>query len=186
MNIIRSTLLTQSAAMASRGRGSVSKYRKKLNLGLTAGPVDHVVVPPIDGFHADAVLAQRDDHHSLGEIPSGPRAIVPEPHTNILRPRLGPGVLPAGRLAAAVYSRALDLVKLDDKLHTNISRNILPRSRRREQPRALVRPRPLRAHQRRETSIKIREGVRRRPQAHAVPIRIDEGQVGQSAEEDAQ
>ena len=32
--------------MASRGRGSVSKYRKKLNLGLTAGPVDHVVVPP--------------------------------------------------------------------------------------------------------------------------------------------
>ena len=64
------------------------KYRKKLNLGLTAGPVDHVVVPPIDGFHADAVLAQRDDHHSLGEIPSGPRAIVPEPHTNILRPRL--------------------------------------------------------------------------------------------------
>ena len=28
------------------GRGSVSKYRKKLNLGLTAGPVDHVVVPP--------------------------------------------------------------------------------------------------------------------------------------------
>ena len=74
--------------MAPRGRGSVSKYRKKLNLGLTAGPVDHVVVPPIDGFHADAVLAQRDDHHSLGEIPSGPRAIVPEPHTNILRPRL--------------------------------------------------------------------------------------------------
>ena len=64
------------------------KYRKKLNLGLTTGPVDHVVVPPIDGFHADAVLAQRDDHHSLGEIPSGPRAIVPEPHTNILRPRL--------------------------------------------------------------------------------------------------
>ena len=42
------------------------KYRKKLNLGLTTGPVDHVVVPPIDGFHADAVLAQRDDHHSLG------------------------------------------------------------------------------------------------------------------------
>ena len=74
--------------MASRGRNSVSKYRKKLNLGLTAGSVDHVVVPPIDGFHADAVLAQRDDHHSLGEIPSGPRAIVPEPHANILRPRL--------------------------------------------------------------------------------------------------
>ena len=68
------------AATASR--------RKKLNLGLAASPVDHVVVPPIDGFHADAVLAQRDDHHSLGEIPSGPRAIVPEPHTNILRPRL--------------------------------------------------------------------------------------------------
>ena len=67
---------------------STRKFRKKLNLGLTAGPVDHVVVPPIDGFHADAVLAQRDDHHSLGEIPSGPRAIVPEPHTNILRPRL--------------------------------------------------------------------------------------------------
>ena len=67
---------------------SVSSVGKKLNLGLTAGPVDHVVVPPIDGFHADAVLAQRDDHHSLGEIPSGPRAIVPEPHTNILRPRL--------------------------------------------------------------------------------------------------
>ena len=89
MNINRTlNFLTQSAAMASRGRGSVSKYRKKLNLGLTAGPVDHVVVPPIDGFHADAVLAQRDDHHSLGEIPSGPRAIVPEPHTNILRPRL--------------------------------------------------------------------------------------------------
>ena len=64
------------------------KYRKKLNLGLTTGPVDHVVVPPIDGLHADAVLAQRDDHHSLGEIPSGPRAIVPEPHTNILCPRL--------------------------------------------------------------------------------------------------
>ena len=54
----------------------MSKYRKKLNLGLAAGPVDHVVVPPIDGFHADAVLAQRDDHHPLGEIPSGPRAIV--------------------------------------------------------------------------------------------------------------
>ena len=67
---------------------SVSSVGKKLNLGLTAGPVDHVVVPPIDGFHADAVLAQRDDHHSLGEIPSGPRAIVPEPHANILRPRL--------------------------------------------------------------------------------------------------
>ena len=67
---------------------STRKFRKKLNLGLTAGPVDHVVVPPIDGFHADAVLAQRDDHHSLGEIPSGPRAIVPEPHANILRPRL--------------------------------------------------------------------------------------------------
>ena len=47
-----------------------------------------MVVPPIDGFHADAVLAQRDDHHSLGEIPSGPRAIVPEAHANILRPRL--------------------------------------------------------------------------------------------------
>ena len=67
---------------------STRKFGKKLNLGLTAGPVDHVVVPPIDGLHADAVLAQRDDHHSLGEIPSGPRAIVPEPHTNILRPRL--------------------------------------------------------------------------------------------------
>ena len=86
------------------GRGSVSKYRKKLNLGLTAGPVDHVVVPPIDGFHADAVLAQRDDHHSLGEIPSGPRAIVPEPHTNILRPRLSSGTEVIARLFGGTAS----------------------------------------------------------------------------------
>ena len=50
---------------------SDEECRKKLNLGLAAGPVDHVVVPPIDGFHADAVLAQwqsaslPDDHMGL-------------------------------------------------------------------------------------------------------------------------
>ena len=72
----------------------------------------------------------------------------------------GHGVLPAGRLAAAVHSPE-DLVNLMIKLHTNIRRSPLPRRRRREQTRALVHPRPL--HQRGTARVQVRERVRRCP-----------------------